>query len=106
MKNFRKAALAIATASSVALGSTAVASAHENLSPIYGSSAEANENVGKALNTGDKVHGANLWGNEQIDNQPGWWILTKTLTFGAIATAIAGLGIAIGNHLKNQGIII
>lgn len=108
MKNFRKAALAIATASSVALGSTAVASAegHQNLSPIYGSSAEANKNVGKALNTGDKVHGANLWGPEQIDNQPGWWILTKTLAFTAFAGAIASVGIAIGNYLKNQGIII
>lgn len=106
MKNFRKAALAIATASSVALGSTAVASAHENKSPIYGSSAEANKNVGEALNTGDKIHGANLWGPEQIDNQPGWWILAKTLTFTAFAGAIASVGIAIGNYLKNQGIII
>lgn len=107
MKNFRKAALAIATASSVALGSTAVASAegHQNL-PVYGSSAEANKNVGEALNTGDKVHGANLWGPEQIDNQPGWWILTKTLGFAAFAGAIASVGIAIGNYLKNQGIII
>ena len=68
MKNFRKAALAIATASSVALAGTAVASAetHQNLSPIYGSSAEANENVGKALNTGDKVHGANLWARSRL----------------------------------------
>ncbi len=109
MKNFRKAALAIATASSVALGSTAVASAadgHTNLSPIYGSSAEANKNVGEALGTGDKIHGANLWGPEQIDNQPGWWILTKTLTFTAFVGAIASVGIAIGNYLKNQGIII
>lgn len=108
MKNFRKAALAIATASSVALGGTAVASAegHQNLSPIYGSSDKANKNVGKALGADDKVHGANLWGNEQIDNQPGWWILTKTLTFTAVVGAIAGVGIAIGNYLKNQGIII
>lgn len=107
MKNFRKAALAIATASSVALGSTAVASAegHTNLD-LSGSSEQAKENRGKALNTGDKVHGANLWGPEQIDNQPGWWILTKTLTFTAFAGAIASVGIAIGNYLKNQGIII
>lgn len=108
MKNFRKAALAIATASSVALGSTAVASAegHQNLSPIHGSSDEAKKNRAEALGADDKVHGANLWGAEQIDNQPGWWILTKTLTFTAVVGAIAGVGIAIGNYLKNQGIII
>ena len=106
MKNFRKAALAIATASSVALGSTAVASAAENVSPVYGSSTQANENVGKALGADRGINGAGAFGIQQNTDQPGWWILTKTLTFAAFAGAIASVGIAIGNYLKNQGIII
>ena len=119
MKNFRKAALAIATASSVALGGTAVASAQTEgpyRCPLYGSEehcgdkltneGDKTKNYGDTLNPTGKISGAKVFGPQQIENQPGWWILTKTLSFTAVVGAIAGVGIAIGNYLKNQGIII
>ncbi|MGJ4082732.1 hypothetical protein ACN4DW_04930 [Corynebacterium macclintockiae] len=107
MKNFRKAALAIATASSVALAGTSVASAADDYGRVYGSDSTATQNVGKVLQA-DKTIKNGEQGNgpfQQFD-QPSWWILTKTLTFTAFVSAIASVGIAIGNYLKNQGIII
>ena len=109
MKNFRKAALAIATASSVALTGTSVAAAEHDkthVGPVYGSSSEANKEVGKVLGANKELTGEQAFGPFQQPNQPGWWILTKTLGFTAIIGAVAGLGIAVGNFLKNKGIII
>lgn len=119
MKNFRKAALAIATASSVALGGTAVASAQvTNVCPVVGSvekcggeenvtnDGDKTKNYGETLGADQEINGAGAFGVQQNAPQPGWWILTKTLTFTAFVGAIASVGIAIGNYLKNQGIII
>ena len=103
MKNFRKAALAIATASTVALGSTAVASADQvNLTGPK----KDEKAVSQTLGSDQGISGKDGFGLTQTTDQPGWWILTKTLTYGAFVGVIASVGIAIGNYLKNQGIII
>ncbi|MDK8870218.1 hypothetical protein [Corynebacterium macclintockiae] len=102
MKNFRKAALAIATASSVALAGTSVASADQ----FNQTGPKKDEQAfSKILDYETPVIGKDVLGSTQTNGQPGWIVLTKVLSFGAIAGAIAGLGIAIGNYLKNQGII-
>ncbi|MCG7266727.1 hypothetical protein [Corynebacterium sp. ACRQJ] len=116
MKNFRKAALAIATASTVALGSTAVASAEDAKINCENANSDTQVNLTgpckdedatkKILGSDQGISGKGGFGLTQTTDQPGWWILTKTLTYGAFVGVIASVGIAIGNYLKNQGIII
>lgn len=116
MKNFRKAALAIATASSVALGSTAIATAQEAEINCENANSETQVNltgpckkktaIPEILGSDQPISGKDGFGLTQTTDQPGWWILTKTLTYGAFVGVIASVGIAIGNYLKNQGIII
>ncbi|WP_298074488.1 hypothetical protein [uncultured Corynebacterium sp.] len=116
MKNFRKAALAIATASTVALGGTAVASAQDAEINCENANSDTQVNLSgpckdknaipKILDSDQEITGKDALGSTQGTEQPGWLVLTKVLSYGAIAGAIAGLGIAIGNYLKNQGIII
>lgn len=116
MKNFRKAALAIATASSVALGGTAVASAQDAEINCEGANSDTQVNlsgpckadtpIADILDSDQGITGKDALGSTQGTEQPGWWILTKTLTYGAFVGVIASVGIAIGNFLKNQGIII
>lgn len=116
MKNFRKAALAIATASTVALGGTAVASAQDAEINCENANSDTQVNlsgpckadtpIADILDSDQGITGEDALGSTQGTEQPGWLVLTKVLSYGAIVGAIAGLGIAIGNYLKNQGIII
>lgn len=126
MKNFRKTALVLATATSVAFAGTSVAGAQTTTD---GSSNAGNTSLSsESTNTGDATGssnflwkvgevlgahetdaaetGADIWGSTQgVDVSP-WAQVFKWGWIIAVTGAVAGLGIGIANELKNRGIII
>ena len=117
MRKFRNAALAAATATAVAFGGTAVASAKETGEPTGGSSTftsgssqDGDKSFGEVLGAffeggsskvGDITGGDesveidNVWGKQVVDGENAQWgrLWRDALNWTALA---AGLGIAIG----------
>lgn len=122
MNNFRKAALALATASAITLSGTAVAGAQENTetpdsSAALSSSENTNEDsatgssnllwkIGNILGADQAVSGEDIFGSTQTENQPAWAPIFKWGTIAAVTGTVVGIGIDIANELKNRGIIV
>lgn len=121
MKNFRKAALALATASSVALAGTAVAGAEapaDNPQSLVAEKTTDNasgstnifwkfgEVLGAHNGEDSEVTGADLFGSTQGKDMAAWSQLFKWGWVAAVTGTIIGIGIGIANELKNKGIII
>ncbi len=109
--NIRKAALALATASSVALAGTAVAGAETSGSSAQGGNTAATQGVtgsykiGKVLGAGDENNAAQIWGSAKGEKLTGWGVLLWTGLAAGIAGTVASAIIGFGNYLKHQGII-
>ena len=125
MNNFRKGALALATASALTLTGTAVAGAQTPAEEPAGSTAlsstEDSDNtatgssnllwkIGNVLGADQAVSGEDIFGSTQTENQPAWAAIFKFGTIaaviGTITGTITGIGIGIANELKNRGIIV
>ena len=121
MNNFRKGALALATASAITLSGTAVAGAQtadeEPAGSASLSSTEDSDNaatgssnllwkIGNVLGADQAVSGEDIFGSTQTENQPAWAAIFKFGTIAAVIGTITGIGIGIANELKNRGIII
>ena len=127
--NIRKVALAIATASSVALAGTAVAGAEEapakdaktsslstneeNTTPekdaktsdINEKFATGSKALGDWLGADGMLNGDGIFGSDKAQNSPAWGaMLWAGLAAGVVGT-IASVVIGIGNYLKHEGII-
>ncbi|WP_273352604.1 hypothetical protein [Corynebacterium resistens] len=127
--NIRKVALAIATASSVALAGTAVAGAEEapakdaktssqssnkeNTTPEKGAktsdikekTSAGSKAIGDWLGADGELNADGIWGSDKALNSPAWGaMLWAGLAAGVIGT-IASVVIGIGNYLKHEGII-
>ncbi|HAT6549996.1 TPA: hypothetical protein JAK04_000601 [Corynebacterium striatum] len=92
MRNFRTAAVAAATAATVAFSGTAVASAESSFS---GSSA-----IGDWLKADETVTGTDLLGKETNDknNEATWSLVWRDGTYAALATSVIGGLIAAYNY--------
>lgn len=129
MRKFRNAALAAATATAVAFGGTAVASAEQTGTPDGGSSTFTS---GSSKDKGDtefkKVLGAffeggsskvgdvtggdksveidNVWGKEVVDSKNAQWarIWRDAVNWTALAAGL-GLVIAAGNAALHEGLL-
>ncbi|MGV3071637.1 hypothetical protein ACEE90_04230 [Corynebacterium phoceense] len=113
MRNFRTAAVAAATAVTVALSGTAIASAQSEpdqkpatnsskISEALSSKPEEGKTlsskVGDATDGDEEVAGANLLGKRTDDaNNPEWAKIWRDGTFALIGTTIAGALIAAYN---------
>ena len=128
MNNFRKAALALATASAITLSGTAVAGAQDTGTETPDSSAalSSSENttegstnedsatgstnllwkIGNILGADQGVSGEDIFGSTQTENQPAWAAIFKWGTIAAVTGTVVGIGIGIANELKNRGIIV
>ena len=128
MNNFRKAALALATASAITLSGTAVAGAQDITTETPDSSAalSSSENttegstnedsatgstnllwkIGNILGADQGVSGEDIFGSTQTENQPAWAPIFKWGTIAAVTGTVVGIGIGIANELKNRGIIV
>lgn len=109
--NIRKVALAIATASSVALAGTAVAGAEEapakdaKTSDINKKFATGSKALGDWLGADGELNGDGIFGSDKAQNSPAWGaMLWAGLAAGVVGT-IASVVIGIGNYLKHEGII-
>ncbi|WP_293790583.1 hypothetical protein [uncultured Corynebacterium sp.] len=96
--NIRKAALALATASSVALTGTAVASA-ETDTPTLSSK------IGDSLGKDKENSAAEIFGSSKGKDLTGWGVLLWAGLAAGFAGTIASAIIGVGNYLKHQGII-
>lgn len=124
MRNFRTAAVAAATAVTVAFGGVTVASAAENEQPSAieklssgienGSSATSigkateawTEEDGKPVITADnQITGEDGFGNEQKEIKPAWFDLWKGGTIAASVVAVIGGLIAAYNQAVYTGIL-
>ncbi|HCT9180197.1 TPA: hypothetical protein OUB66_001042 [Corynebacterium aurimucosum] len=123
MRNFRTAAVAAATAASVAFAGTSVAFAaesqndNENTTSSQLSSAigEANKDksdetlsskIGSQLDKEDPAYGDKLLGKETDDeNNPAWAKIWRDGTYAALGTAIAGALIAAYNFAVYNNIV-
>lgn len=121
MRNFRTAAVAAATAASVAFAGTSVAFAAEaetentsssDLSSAYDQVQDDNESPtlsskwGKALDKDDKVTGEDLLGEEKEDDtNPAWAKVWRDSTYAALGTAIAGALFAAYNFAVHNNIV-
>lgn len=127
MNYFRKAALALATASAITLSGTAVAGAQENTeTPDSSAALSSSENttegstnedsatgssnllwkIGNILGADQGVSGEDIFGSTQTENQPAWAPIFKWGTIAAVTGTVVGIGIGIANELKNRGIIV
>ncbi len=112
MRNFRTAAVAAATAVTVALSGTAIASAQSEpdqkpttsskISEALSSESEEGKTlsskVGDATDGDEEVAGANLLGKRTDDaNNPEWAKIWRDGTYALIGTSIAGALIAAYN---------
>ena len=123
MRNFRTAAVAAATAVTVAFGGTAVASAessstNENTTSFSSSSSltqlgkkwgawEADKDGKPVVNRDNKVTGEDMWGEETDPNMPEWASKWKTgvITLGVssvIGAIIGAYNYAVYNHIIPQ----
>lgn len=112
MKNFRKAALAAATASAVAFAGTSVAAAQEEgaesslpAATAEGSLSNGSWDWGTHLDADTPVTGTELLGSEGGEGIAAWGAIWKYGTYALVAGAIAGLIIGGINQLKNMGLI-
>ena len=123
MNNFRKAALALATASAITLSGTAVAGAQDTATEAPSSSAALSSSdnttedsasgssnllwkIGNILGADQGVSGEDIFGSTQTENQPAWAAIFKWGTIAAVTGTVVGIGIGIANELKNRGIIV
>lgn len=123
MNNFRKAALALATASAITLSGTAVAGAQDTTTETPDSSAALSSSdnttegsatgsdnllwkIGNILGADQAVSGEDIFGSTQTENQPAWAALFKWGTIAAVTGTVVGIGIGIANELKHRGIIV
>lgn len=122
MRNFRTAAVAAATALTVALSGTAIASAEENLSedPKSSSIGSLSSQWGKELGAwtegedgkpviknDNQVSGVDLLGSEKADDKdlPDWAVLFRDATIaGGVLSLVGGL-IAAYNYAVFNGIL-
>jgi len=126
MRKFRNAALAAATATAVAFGGTAVASAEQTAEPTgtsstftSGSSVEGGASFGEILGAffTDGLHGVgkitggdqeadmdNVWGKEVVDTEnPQWALLWRDAVNWTALAAGLGLVFAAGNWALHEG---
>lgn len=123
MNNFRKAALALATASAITLSGTAVAGAQDTATETPSNSAALSSSdnttedsasgssnllwkIGNILGADQGVSGEDIFGSTQTENQPAWAAIFKWGTIAAVTGTVVGIGIGIANELKNRGIIV
>ncbi|CAM3148342.1 MULTISPECIES: hypothetical protein [Corynebacterium] len=106
MRNFRKAALAGATAVALAFGSTTIAAAEEtaapetnNQTPADAQKPSASTKIGASLGAYDEngnataADGREIFGSEKehFGEQPGWAIAFYATTIFAAVSALVGL---------------
>ncbi|ART21049.1 hypothetical protein CBE89_05685 [Corynebacterium striatum] len=107
MRNFRTAAVALATATTVAFGGVSAASAAEPDTQSQSSSFTGSSKLGDRLNADEEVAGTDLLGKETNDenNDATWSLVWRDGTIAAgIVAAIGGL-IAAYNHAVYTGIL-
>lgn len=107
MRNFRTAAVAAATAVTVAFSGTAIASAQEgegsanNTETTQSSTGSSAWQIGESLEVQDKptVTGVDLFGSSVDDeNNPEWAKLWREGTFVLFGTAVVGAAIGAYNY--------
>ena len=132
--NIRKAALALAAASSVALAGTSVAGAQTQEPSVNGSSnttkpAGSSEKgdkeakgsakdgqdasgssklitrIGDVLGADGKLNGGDIFGSSKKEDLKGWGVALWAGLAAGVAGTVASVVIGIGNFLKHQGII-
>ncbi|MDK8891653.1 hypothetical protein QQA05_09640 [Corynebacterium macclintockiae] len=106
--NIRKAALALATASSVALTGTAVAgaeTANANCTQPAPANPVGSAAAGKALGANKCNTGAEIFGSSKGEDIKGWGVALWAGLAAGFAGTIASIIIGVGNYLKHQGII-
>ncbi|QNE89763.1 hypothetical protein H0194_01520 [Corynebacterium incognita] len=106
MRNFRKAAVAAATALTVGMAGTTVASAQSSVTQLGQDWGAYTVEDGQAVvKDENQVTGAELWGTETADDVPEWASKWKTATIiGAVASGIGGV-IAAYNYAVYNNII-
>ncbi|MGJ4070168.1 hypothetical protein ACN4D1_09050 [Corynebacterium macclintockiae] len=102
--NIRKAALALATASSVALAGTAVAGA-ETPSTDTPKGVTLSSNIGHKLEKLDPLTGGQFFKPSKDKPLNAWGTLLWAGLAAGIAGTVASAIIGVGNYLKHQGII-
>ena len=100
--NIRKAALALATASSVALTGTAVASAETDTPK---ESVTLSSKIGDSLGKDKENSAAEIFGSSKGKDLTGWGVLLWAGLAAGFAGTIASAIIGVGNYLKHEGII-
>lgn len=114
MRNFRTAAVALATAATVSVAGISAASAApgvaENETPQHTVSSALSSNgldvpaVGADLNAGTEVKGTDLFGTD-TDPQPAWAVEWANLTLVAGIATVVGAVIGAVNYLKYTGVL-
>ena len=117
MRNFRTAAVAAATALTVAFSGTAIASAEESSSSSIGSSSSQwgkdlgawteGEDGKPVIKNDNQVSGVDLLGSEKADDEdlPDWAVLFRDTTIaGGVLSLVGGL-IAAYNYAVFNGIL-
>ncbi|WJY89978.1 hypothetical protein [Corynebacterium confusum] len=117
MRNFRTAAVAAATALTVAFSGTAIASAEESSSSSIGSSSSQwgkdlgawteGEDGKPVIKDENQVSGVDLLGSEKADDEdlPDWAVLFRDTTIaGGVLSLVGGL-IAAYNYAVFNGIL-
>ena len=120
MRNFRTAAVAAATAASVAFAGTSVAfaadtetenTASSDLSSAYDKVKEDDSDEtlsskwGTATEKNRKVTGEDLFGQERAEDNPQWAEIWRGGTYAALGTAIAGALFAAYNFAVYNNIV-
>ena len=100
----RKAALALATASSVALTGTAVAGA-ETAGTDAPKGVTLSSKIGDSLGKDKENSAAEIFGSTKGKDLTGWGVLLWAGLAAGIAGTIASAIIGVGNYLKHEGII-
>lgn len=101
----RKAALALATASSVALTGTAVAGAETAGSDAPKDGPTLSSNIGHKLEKLDPLTGNQFFKPSKENPLNSWGTLLWAGLVAGIAGTIASVIIGVGNYLKHEGII-
>lgn len=101
----RKAALALATASSVALTGTAVAGAETAGSTPTQNGPTLSSKAGDWLGKNEENSAAEIFGSTKGKDISGWGALLWAGLIAGIAGTIASAIIGVGNYLKHEGII-
>lgn len=114
MRNFRTAAVALATAATVTVSGVSVASAatgvadttNENtVSSEFSSHGSSLWEIGEGLEADREVTGEDLFGKETTDDAPAWATEWVNLTIVAGVATLAGAAIGVVNYLKYTGVL-